>query len=192
MRLKSLGLFAFGVLALVFLMSAVSAVTIFTDNFNVVGLTGWTATGWTNTAGTYADSTNTASTIINRTISTSGYQTIIVKYDRQLATDWETTDSFKISWSTNGTTFVTLEEVVGSAADTLPSDSAFVSKTFNLPTSADSNTNFQIKFECNTNAADEFCRVDNVVIEATALPVIPSEITACNAVGNPGNLDVRK
>ncbi len=192
MNTKSFRLFVFSVLALVFLMSAVSAATITSDNFNTVNLTGWTATGWSNAAGTYAESTNTASSTLLKTISVSGFESIVVKYDRQLLTDWEAADSFDVSWSTDGVTFTSLENVVGNALDTLPSDAAFVSKTFNLPASVDNTANLRIRFSCNTSAADEFCRVDNFVVEGTATLIVPSEITAINAIGNPGSLDIRK
>lgn len=177
MNSKTFSLLALGILALVLTLGLASAATIFSDNFNTTGLTGWTATNWSNTAGTYAESTNQATSSLSRTIGTSGYQTITVAYGRQLATDWETTDNFKVSWSVDGTTFTTLESVSGNTSDTLPNDTSFVSKTFTLPSSANNNTNFQLKFECSTSATDEYCRVDNLVISGS-LPLTESSICA--------------
>ncbi|MEK6897007.1 MAG: putative S-layer protein [Nanoarchaeota archaeon] len=191
MRTKSFGLFSLSIFAVVLAMGIASAATVFSDDFNT-GLDGWTIANWSN-PGTFAESTNQASSSLSRTISTSGFNTIVIKYDRQLATDWETTDNFKVSWF-NGTTFTTLEEINGSASDTLPNDISFVSKTFNLPSSANNNSNFQLKFECATSAADEFCRIDNLVVEGTVTPVqtsVPPEVTSCSTTGNPGDLDVK-
>ena len=191
MKAKTFGLFVLSIFALVLVMGFGSAATIFSDDFNDGDLNGWTvqpSNSWTNTSTLkYAQSNSTApdgSKNLSRTISTSGFETIVVKYDRQLFGVFESTDNFTVSWSADGVNFNVLE-------NTIQNSTTFESKTFNLPSSANNNSNFQIKFECTTNANDEFCRVDNLLIEGTALPVTPSEITACNATGIPSDMDVK-
>ena len=203
MKTKQFGLFFVGVLALVLVMSAVSAVTILSDDFNDGNLNGWTVTNssvtlpgtpWNNT-GTFAEAKpgngtaippNGTSTL-QRTISTSGFTSITVKYDRQLV-GFDAEEEFKASWSLDGVTFTTLEETLNST----PDDAAFVLKTFNLPTSASNNANFRLRFECTSDAQADFCRLDNILLEGTSNLDIPPEVTTCTTTGNPGDLDVRK
>ncbi|MBU0959367.1 MAG: putative S-layer protein [Nanoarchaeota archaeon] len=178
MKTKSFFLFTASLFALVLALGVVSAVTVFSDNFDDGDLSGWTVintpsplpipgTGWVNT-GTFAEAKPGASstegkTTLSRTISVSGFESIVVSYDRQLK-GFEVSDEFNVSWSIDGSNFNILEEI----ANTTPDDSSFVLKTFNLPTSANDNSNFQVRVECTTNAqTDEFCRLDNFIIEAT-------------------------
>lgn len=185
---KTLCLSIASVFALIFLASfASAAVAISSENFNDGDLTGWTVTNWTN-AGTYATSSNTDPSTLEKIISTVGYETIVIKYDRQLGDDWETTNKFKASWF-NGSAYTTLEEVVGSDSDALPNDASFVSKTYTLPSTANNNAAFKLKFECSTNALNEFCKLDNITVEGTSIVsiTVPSEITACTTTGNPDN-----
>ncbi len=206
MKTKVLGLFGLSIFLFALSMGAVSAVTVFSDNFDDVDLTGWTVTNdpttlpgieWNNT-GTFAEAKpgNGSATPfegtsnLSRTISTSGFQSIIVKYDRQIAGGFESDDNFKASWSIDGISFNIMEEV-----STPGTDTSFAPKTFNLPSSADNNANFEIRFECTTDAQTESCKLDNVIIEGTAIPIQtePPEVTACNNnIGNPeDNLNVK-
>jgi hypothetical protein len=197
MNTKSFGLFAFGILALVLVMGLGSAAIVFFDNFDDGNLNGWTISptnGWViNTIGNYAESNSTdsldGSKNFSRTISTSSFETITVSYDRQLKGDFESTDFFNVFWSVDGSTYTLLE------SNSTGGDSSFVSKTFNLPTSANDNSNFQLRFECVTNANDEFCGIDNVLIEGTAISApssdpTDSEFTSCTS--NPGQIEIKK
>jgi len=191
MKTKTLSLLCASIFALILFAGLASATAIFSDNFNDGDLIGWSAVNWTN-AETYAASTNLANAVLEKTISTSGYNTIVVKYDRQLGNGWEPDNNFKVSWF-NGSSYVTLEEVVGVTGDTpdMPNDAAFVSKTYTLPSTANNNAGLKLKFECSTDAAAEFCRLDNIIIEGTAITTtptnIPQDITACSATGNLGD-----
>jgi uncharacterized membrane protein len=195
MLAKKLSLLTFSIFALVLVMGLGSAATIFTDDFEDGDLTGWTITNtpdplpllgteWTNT-GTFAEAkpgadTEEGMTTLERTIDVSDFENIIVKYDRQLK-GFEVEDEFSFSWSIDGTNFNVLEETVNST----PDDGDFVSKTFNLPTLADDNANFQLKVECTTTAqTDEFCRLDNVVVEATAIIPDPEPLTCEDPEGS--------
>ena len=203
MENKKFGLFFVGVLALVLAMTAVSAAAIFSDDFNDGNLNGWTITNspttlpgtpWNNT-GTFAEakpgnasaSPSTGTSTLERTISTSGFTSITVKYDRQLV-GFGSEEEFKASWTVDGVTFTALEETL----NTTTNDTAFVAKTFNLPTTANNNANFKLRFECTTDAQVDLCRLDNVSVEGTSNLGTPPEATSCSATGNPGDLEVRK
>jgi len=198
MKAKILSLSILSILSLVILMSFVSAAVILTDNFDDGNLNGWTITNdpsslpgteWVNT-GTNAEAipgsaSTLGTTVLERTISTSGFQSIIVKYDRQLV-GFDTEEEFVVSWSTDGTNFNVVEETLN---DT-PDDTNFVSKSFNLASSANNNANFQVKVECTTNAQADLCKLDNFQLEGTAIPITqddPQEVTECELVGNPLN-----
>ena len=151
MNTKQFGLFFVGVLAFVLVMGAVSALTIYSDSFN--NLSGWTVTGapcgvggtaWTNT-GSLAEAKPGAisvlgTSVIEKTISTSGFQSIVVAYDRQLV-GFGAEEEFNRAWSTDGTNYNILEETL----TTTPNDVAMVPKTFNIPVSAADNTGFRNK-----------------------------------------------
>ena len=201
MNSKTFSLFTFSIFALVFALGMISAATIFSDDFNDGNLNGWTvidntATGgsaWTNT-GTYAEAkpgfdSVPGTTILERTISTVGFESIVIIYDRQIGGDFESNDSFTVLWTIDGANFNILEEVSSPGNDTI-----FSTQTFNLPSFANDNANFKLIFDCTANAASEFCRVDNVIMEGTATTTPtthPSEIQSCISTGNlGGNLDI--
>ena len=203
METKKFGLFFVGVLALLFAFSAVSAATVFSESFNGGTLTGWTVTNnpttlpgtaWNNT-GVLADAhpgngsatPSNGTTVLQRTISTSGFTSITVKYDRQLI-GFETAEEFRALWTTDGVNFNVLEETL----NTTPDDASFVSKTFNLSTSANNNANFQLRFECTSDAQADGCKLDNVIVEGNSGSDTPLEATQCSAIGNPGQLDINK
>jgi hypothetical protein len=177
---KVLGLFALSIFAIALLGGFVSAVTVFSDDFEDGNLVGWNVIGdgWDNTGtlAEYRGSISSEASNLSKTISTLGFDSIIVSYDRQLGDDWEASDLFNVYWSADGTTFTLLEEI----------------KTFNLPSLANDNADFQLKFECETSATDEFCRVDNVLIQGTAIQTEPTEIQECSTTGNLGFLDIKK
>jgi len=199
MSSKSLSLFVFGVLAAVLVMGLGSAATVFSDDFNDGNLNGWTITNnpatlsgteWSNT-GTEAEAAPGASSTLGTSnlsilINTSGFENIILNYDRQLV-GFDTEEEFKVSWSTDGTNFNVLEETLTST----PDDANFVSKTFNLPSGANNNANFELRIECTANAASDLCRLDNLLVSGTAIPPSPTEIQTCNTLGQPSDMDVR-
>ena len=203
MRLKSLGLFAFGILAFVFLMSAVSAVTIASWNFDSSTLLPSTGAGTltANTGATVAyvagnpaagkslstDSWD-ANDYIDLAVSTLGFENMVLSFDEEKSATGPT--SFKIQYSPDGVTFTDL------AASTTATVVAFTANPmhtfdFSAITSIDNNAPARLRIVVPTAAAGNI-HLDNLLVSGTALPVTPKEITACNAVGNPGNLDVRK
>jgi hypothetical protein len=201
MKAKLFSLFALSIFTFVFLISLASAATIFSDDFSDNNLDGWTITNdpatlsgtpW-NAITAHAEAkpgiSNTLGTSnLLKTINTSGYNTIIVKYDRQLV-GFDTEEEFKMLWSADGITFYVLEETLTST----PNDASFVSKTFNLNSSAD-NANLQIKFECSTNAQTDLCKLDNVIIEGTLISASLTNAAICayddGITTNEGDLEV--
>ena len=147
---------------------------IFFDDFESGTLNGWTTTAvsgantWTNTntnpylgtrhAQSKPQSTIEPASILERTISTVGYNNINFSYYRKLI-GLDTADEFKVRWF-DGAVWSILEQTGSNSAN----DASYIYKTFNLPASAANNPNFRIKFECTAGAVSEFCRVDNVNI----------------------------
>jgi hypothetical protein len=208
MNSKSFGLFAFGVLAFVFLMSAVSAATITSWNFDSSTLTPSAGAGTltTNTGATVAYVAGNpaagkslsldnwdASEFVLINLSTTGYDDIILSFDQEASATGPT--SFKIQYSSDGVTFT---DLAASTTATNVAPLVFTANpmhTFSFAsiTALDNIANARLRIVPSgaTNAAGVL-HLDNILVSGTALPAIPSEITACTAVGNPGSLDVRK
>lgn len=177
--MKSLTFVAFSILAIALIAGFVSADTIFSDNFNDGDLNGWSIANtpeplpqsagfWANTGVIAVAMPGNDSTVgtsfLEKTVSTSGFQSIVVKYDRKLDGTFEPSDHFTASYTINGVDYVSLEDS-SSPGD----DSSFTSKTFNLLSSADDVSSFKIRFTCTTNALSESCSIDNVMIEGTPM-----------------------
>ncbi len=182
---KVFSLFALLTLA-VLSVSAVSAATIFSDNFDSTSTfsTGWNANSWiiNTTAGSnHAYSSDVANTLLERSISTSGMQNIVLSYQRMLGDSgtgsggtWEGSDNFTIYYSLdNGVTFTILDSVPGSSGI---DETTYTSKTHTIA-NANNNINFKIKIECTTSAQTEFCRVDDFLLTGDAISTSPLTIT---------------
>ncbi len=127
------------------------------------GANPWAASTVNPKTGTYHAqaqpmSTSEPASSMEKSVSTEGYQNIKVKYDRRLI-GLDIADEFKAKWF-DGAAWNILEQTGSNSAN----DAAYVSKEFNLPSSADNNANFKIKFECTAGATSEYCRVDDVNI----------------------------
>ncbi len=148
---------------------------IFSDGFES-GISGWTTTAvsggneWTaSTTNPYSGSyyaqsnpmsTNEPASILEKTISTSGYSNIKLSYYRKLV-GLDSADEFKAMWY-NGNSWQVLEQTGSNSAN----DASYIFKEFTLPASADNNANLKVRFECTAGAVSEFCRVDNVKLTA--------------------------
>ncbi len=153
---------------------------IFYDNFESGNLNSWTTTavsGGTKWAASKTNpyqgawhaqsqprSTSEPASILEKTISTIGYEKIIVSYSRKLV-GLDAADEFKAKWF-DGASWTILEQIGSSSAN----DNGYVLKSFALLLSADNNANFKIRFECTAGAVSEFCRVDNVNVSAKSSP----------------------
>ena len=158
----------------VFLISSASAALIFSDNFESGSLSGWSlsnlagANNWSASTtnpfqGTWhaqsqPQSTSEPASVLERIISTSGYQNIQFSYQRRLI-GLDAADEFQMEWNDGGSWNI-LEQTGGSSAN----DASYLSRSFSLSSNANNNANFKIKFECTAGAVSEYCRVDNVSI----------------------------
>ncbi len=127
----------------------------------VSGANKWTASPTNPYQGSYHAqsnpmSTNEPASVLEKTISTSGYSNINLSYYRKLV-GLDAADEFKAKWY-DGVSWQTAEQTGGASAN----DAAYVFKEFTLPASADNNANLKVRFECTAGAVSEFCRVDNV------------------------------
>ncbi len=187
MQKKGLVSLIFSILITLLLFESVNATTIFLDDFESGTLSGWTLTkaaganDWTASqtdpfqgswhAQSQPQSTTEPASVMEKIISTSGYQTIVFDYKRKLV-GLDIADEFQAEWF-DGTSWSVLEQTGDASAD----DANYVSKQFSLPSSANNNANFRIKFECTAGAVSEFCRVDNVLIEGTIIDTTPPLIS---------------
>ena len=147
---------------------------IFSDNFESGILNGWTTTAvsggnsWTNSntnpyqgtrhAQSQPRSTTEPASVLERTISTVGYNVINFSYYKRLI-GLDVADEFKVKWF-DGFVWSVLDQTGGSSAN----DANYVYRYFTLPAGAGNNPNFKIRFECTAGAVSEFCRIDNVLV----------------------------
>ncbi len=174
------------IIVIIFIVS-VNAATIFTDGFESGSLSGWTLTTGTNMNNWTASTVNPNSgswhaqsqpqglnlppSTMNRTISTAGYQNINFSYYHQLV-GIDPGDEFTVAWF-DGIGWITVETTGSNASD----ESSYSLKSFLLPSSADNNLNFKIKFECTAGAVSEFCRVDEISITGDVIDTTPPIVT---------------
>lgn len=174
-------------LFLIVLTGSVKAATIFSDGFESGSLGGWSlshaagANDWTASTtnpfqGSYhaqsqPSSTTEPASIMERTISTSGYQNIIINYSRKLI-ELDGVDEFQVEWY-DGSTWAILEQTGTDSAN----DAVYISKQYSLPSGANDKPAFAIKFECTAGAVSEFCRLDNVLIMGDVMDNTPPIIT---------------
>jgi hypothetical protein len=143
------------------------ACTLFTDDFETGGLT---AGKWT-TQNSYVSVTGSAaysgkygvqlaqSTWIQKSMSTVGYNTIHVKYNRKTkgmgSKEW-----FYAEWSVDGKTWNNLETT---------HDTVWSAEDFLCDVGAGNNANFRIRFRTSAGSTSKYACVDNCVITGTKL-----------------------
>ncbi len=159
-------------------MSVTLAFPLWSDGFESGNLTagGWTPAGtasvttgakYTGTYGAYIPGGGSSS--ITKSLSTIDYNTIHVKYDRKLTNSNAT---LVVDWSTDGSTWNTLETLTGSTS--------WASPNLLCASGADSNAGFRIRFRVTSTNTRRHAYIDNVQITGTA---IPSTTTVPNVVG---------
>ena len=173
-----------------------NAADIFYDGFESGSLIGWnlsssgTATNWTSSTtnpyqGTrHAQSqpqyTTQPASVMQRTISTLGYESIIFSYyKRNIGLD--SADEFQVEYY-NGTGWTILEQTDSASSN----DAIYVSRSYSLPSVVSDNINFAIKFECTAGATSEYCRIDNVNISGTFI-TDATPPTFSNYIESPSN-----
>lgn len=161
------------IIATLFIPST-NALTLFSEGFESASLNGWQlssiAQNWTvnqtnpNLGMFHAQARPLSSllgaSILEKQVSTAGYQNITVSYYRKLI-ELDASDEFRAKWY-DGTNWITLEQTASNEAN----DSDYVFKTFTIPLASNS-PNFAFRFECSAQALNEFCRVDDILVNAT-------------------------
>ncbi|MDO8574750.1 MAG: hypothetical protein Q7R61_00495, partial [bacterium] len=178
-----------------FFINLASGLNLFSDTFESGNLNGWNltslsgASNWTASttnpmngsfhAQSQPQSTTEPASVIDRTISTAGYQNITFSYYRKLVA-LDGPDEFKARWD-NGSGWTTIEETLSASAN----DASYLFRSFNLTVASSDNANFKIRFECTAGAISEFCRVDNVSISGNIiLDTTPPSVT----INSPQNI----
>jgi len=182
MKIKNLTkVFAFFILAFLSLINVAgfgSAVTIFSDGFEYASLTdnGWTLGGtgrpWTignnfNNGAKNAEVMPDGTSFMQKKYSTLGYENIKVTFFKLTGEDggsFGDGDTLNVTWSSSGNSN-TFKLGVSSSSN----DLAYNELSFTVPSEAWNNPNFTLRFECITNNANEFCRVDDIKIEGTPI-----------------------
>lgn len=173
-------------------LDSVLATNIFFDGFESGNLNGWTLThasganDWIVStvdpysgsyhAQVYPQSTIDPASIMNKSISTVGYQNISISYYRKLNT--ALTHGFNSKWF-DGNTWITLESTLNA------NDASYVYKTFNLSSNANNNPNFRISVDCTSGTVSQYCRVDDVNISGNLIDTTPPSFS--NYIENPLN-----
>ncbi len=191
MKLQKLRLIIFA--CVLFLATSVSGAQIFSDGFESGGLSGWSlshaagAVDWTaSTTNPYSGSyhafgrpidTDDPACTMEKTTSTLGYNNINFSYYRKLNLG-TSLHTFRAKWF-DGIIWTSVENVTGTIAD-----SNYSLKSFLLPSGADNNPGFAIKFECTEGTTSKDCNVDDVNITGTILDSIPPNIQISYPLNN--------
>lgn len=127
--------------------------------------------GWVNSSavisssykynGTYSSQLNSSDSI-TKSISTEGYESIVISYARR-SVNCESSDKLICAWSLDGTVWNTLESMSGT------NDWGF--RSYDLPAAANNNPNFRIRFYTSGNTYYDYAYVDNVLISGTMTPI---------------------
>ena len=114
---------------------------------------------------------------IEKSYDTTGYENIKIRYARKVD-DLSSGESFKALYTVNGSTWIDLE---------IPFDnSAYLSKLVSLPSSANNNPNFKIRFEMNAGSPSDNSFVDDVIIWGDQLLTTGSLTVTKNTIGGNG------
>ena len=140
-------------------------VTLFSDHF-ASGLGNWTVSGSTSmcTCGSdpsihYARLRCSPDSYIQRTISTSGRSTIKVHFSARMFTGSNSGAYYTASWY-DGTTWTELFRIS-------PGDSTWYAKDYTLPSGANNNPNFALKFFIHGTDWHDDAQTDDVIVKGT-------------------------
>jgi hypothetical protein len=149
--------------------AGVPVATIFSDGFESGTFTSWDAygTNWSVGNGNpHAGSkraeisgVTTTSNLIEKDISTAGYNNITISYWYEVQEALESNDHVYVEWSTNGTTW-------NQAADqtSLAKNTSWVQSSLTLPSGASNNSGFRFRFRAVMDANNDEFRLDDVAL----------------------------
>ena len=135
--------------------------TLFSDDFESGNLSagGWTVSGngdahsSASFAGVYGGRLRSSATL-EKAVSTIGYSNITVNYARR-AVSLKGGENLRIQWSTNGSTWTTLETL---------NTTGYATASFVLPAAAENQAGFRIRFITNANKNNEKAYIDDVLV----------------------------
>ncbi|MFA5863190.1 MAG: dockerin type I domain-containing protein [Phycisphaerae bacterium] len=116
-------------------------------------------------AGTYASIFNYSDNL-TKALDTTGKKSIEVRYAR-LTRNCQTNHHFIVEWY-DGTTWFTLEDLTG--------NSAWTAKSFHLPSGANNNPNFKLRFRTSLNGSTNYAYLDEVKIFATSMNLVQGSV----------------
>lgn len=156
----------------------VAPIVLFTDGFEGGNTK---SGGWTNSrcdiqknvkyAGSRAARFNSSDSL-TKSFSTSDYKSIQIQYTRTTKS-CESNDHFIVDWY-NGSSWTIIEDVTG--------NSGWTTKTWKLPSSAQNNPSFRIRFRTSHNGTRDYAYLDEVKVTGTKIidtepPTAPAELT---------------
>lgn len=157
--------------SLVILPKPAFASTLFTDGFEG-GYSNWDSHGLWSIVGTAHTGTSSAKiigstsgeTILQKNISTLGYENLSLSFWYKIQSGLESTDHIDAQYSTDLSTWSSLVDY------TLSTPSGWIQSSFVLPPSAANNPNFQLRFLANLGSSSDDFRLDDLTFSADVIP----------------------
>ena len=142
---------------------------LYTDDFETNSLAGWTTTGTVSTTGAAAfegtyGARLTATSSIEQSYDFSGYRDIYVDYARRPVGLDSTAGEILVAQWYDGVDWNTLESVYIDYT-------GWKKRSFALPSYADNNANFKLRFTLNANSNAEYGYVDDIDISGVEIAV---------------------
>jgi hypothetical protein len=183
-------LLAISVFTICFLLSTTApahADTLFSDGFESASeFDGWTETSPTewdvinNAAGAHSGSKRAqvkgpgANDAVTKEISTSGYENISLNFWYKINSALESGDHLFVEWSSDGTSWTTLQDISSAAA------SDYSQSNLNI-SSAANQSNFQFRFRADLGATSDVVSIDDVELTGSVIAVAPSTPSSSEA-----------
>ena len=157
---------------------------LFSDGFESGNFTagGWAVTGSadvstsaknTGAYGARLPATKNSTSSIQKNLSTVGFTTIHILYDRE---NTNANQTLFVEWSIDGAAWYNLETT---------SSTAWASQNFTCPSGADNNSGFRVRFSAaSTSNPSRYSYIDNVQITGDPIPPPPQHTLTVTAVGN--------
>ncbi|WNC68742.1 choice-of-anchor D domain-containing protein [Thalassotalea nanhaiensis] len=156
-----------------------SAEVVFSDNFNDGNLNGWSQSGLGKATVNGSKARLSRSKTITQTVSTVGWQDIVVAVDHS-SSGLESGDScFSEVSVDNGNNYVTIgNTTTSSSTETLS------------PAGATDNANLVLRMRAANNSTKDYCYFDNITLSGNAISVTPEAEITITGNGSFGNVTV--
>lgn len=198
---------------------AQAATNVFTDGFepstnlgNWTVTSGWVSAGDQNHTGIKSaklagpnnnnNNNNGGTQIMSKTISTVGFDGIVVSFwyrasDLEWSQNQGGLDKVEVSYTVNGSTWTEFNQIDGNSNDDNDENGQWNFVTLNLPSSADNNTNFALRFDGEVSSGNDNVWIDDVTVSGDAIVIIidtdndgvPDEDDNCPVIANQDQAD---